>query len=238
MPADSIHEHRMSFFSIYQYLAPALLTPLGYWLWLSRYEGRHDCALLVMSMPILFAYVIPGIGTNVLGVWEIHARLRLGKFRPHHGFVFGSATAMLSLVCLGPPTTPIDTAEIFRAGFVLAAVLGFWNWFYDIEAIKARVITVYNRQHAERQGPEAIAYDYAPYLFGGFGFCFGVAIRTIERFLYQQHQTSLYWWLAVGCNLFVLTAPVGLFMLASYVRNGNIGFKPVKEAEPPSETRP
>ena len=222
----------MSFFSIYQYLAPAVLTPVCYWLWLARYGGRHDCALLVMSMPILFAYVIPGIGTNVLGVWEINSRLRLGKFRPHHGFVFGSATAMLSLVCLAPPPTSIGGVEIIRSGVVLGSVLGFWNWFYDIEAIKARVIVVYNRQHAERQGAEAIAYDYAPYIFGGFGFCYGSAVRIVERFIYLQRQSNLYWVLAIVCNLVVLTAPVGLFMLASYIRNGNIGFRPVKEVEP------
>ena len=89
--------------SIYQYVAPVVLTPACIALWYREYAG--DLALLATAVlvPILWAYIVPGIGTNVLRVWEFDTRLRLGRFRPHHGFVFGSATSMIAWVLHSSP---------------------------------------------------------------------------------------------------------------------------------------
>ena len=218
----------MKFFNIYQFLAPAILVPLSYWLWWTRYDHRHDFVLLVLSIPVLFAYIIPGIGTNVLGLWEFNTRFRLGKFRPHHGFVFGSATSMLTLVSLNRATLPIDAWEFARAGIVLGSVIGFWNWYYDVRAIKAGFILVYNRPYADGLGPEAIAMDYAPVLFGAFGLCYGLALRLIEWQLLELGHWHRYLWLLIGCNLFVLTVPVAILIAFTYRRYGISGMKPLK----------
>jgi hypothetical protein len=81
---------------LYQYLAPAVLTPLSFLLWWWS-EQSVWVALMAWLLPIFYAYLVPAVGTNVLKVWEFDTRLRLGRFRPHHGFVFGSATALLVL---------------------------------------------------------------------------------------------------------------------------------------------
>ena len=78
---------------IYQYLAPAVLTPLSFALWWGEY-GKLPQVLVAWGLPILWAYLVPAVGTNVLKVWEFDVRWKLGRFRPHHGFVFGSATAL------------------------------------------------------------------------------------------------------------------------------------------------
>ena len=83
-------------FEIYQYVAPAILTPFSFWLWWQTYNENLWLTLIAWLIPILYAYVVPGIGTNVLKVWEFDTRYRLGRFRPHHGFVFGSATATIA----------------------------------------------------------------------------------------------------------------------------------------------
>ncbi len=87
------------FFNIYQYLAPLILTPLSFWLWWRFYEGNLYLTLMAWLMPILFAYIVPGVGTNILKVWEFNTKFRLGKFRVHHGFVFGSATSLIAWFC-------------------------------------------------------------------------------------------------------------------------------------------
>lgn len=218
----------MRFFSIYQYAAPLLLFPLSYWLWWQRCERNHACVILLLSMPVLFAYVIPGLGTNWLGLWEFHTRWRLGKFRPHHGFVFGTATSLLALLCAGPRPLTLDAGVIFRSAFILGSVLAFWNWFYDIQAIKAGLIVVYNRPFANKLGPEAIATDYAPALFGVFGVCYGAAIPLIEYFLLVRGDWDLYTGMFALGNLVVLVAPVMAFVASSYLRNGTTGLRPVK----------
>ena len=215
----------MRFFNIYQYLAPILLLPAGYYLWLRQFDNNHRFVLLILSMPMLFAYIIPALGTNWLKLWEFNTRPRLGKFRPHHGFVFGAATSLLALLTAGDPSLDFSLFELFRSGFIAGSVLAFWNWLYDIQAIKAGVIVVYNRPFANMLGPEAIATDYAPLLFGGFGLCYGLAIRLNQYILLEQGHWDYYWLLLIGCNAITLTAPVFIFMLGAYLKYGDSGLK-------------
>lgn len=217
----------MRFFSIYQYAAPVLLFPLSYWLWWERSGRSHASTLLLLSMPVLFAYIIPGLGTNWLGLWEFNTRFRLGKFRPHHGFVFGAATSLLALVCLGRRHATFEVAEMCRSAFVLGSALAFWNWLYDIQAIKAGFIVVHNRPHALKLGAEAIATDYAPALFGAFGACYGAIIRVAEIPVGPENWYLYGGLFAVG-NLTVLIVPVLVFVAFSYLWSGTSGLRPVK----------
>jgi hypothetical protein len=218
----------MRLLNLYQYLAPLVLFPVSYWLWWRRCEQSHACAVLLLSMPVLFAYVIPGLGTNWLGLWEFNTRWRLGKFRPHHGFVFGTATSLFALLCVEPHQAGLGIWEVVRSGFLLGSVLAFWNWLYDIYAIKAGFIVVYNRPYNQKLGPEAIATDYAPPLFGAFGVCYGVAVRIAEHWLLERGDWHLYGWLAVIGNLAVLILPVLAFVGWSYLRHGVAGLQPLK----------
>jgi len=216
----------MKFFHIYQYAAPIILLPLSYVLWLNRLDGNHWLVWFALSMPILSAYAIPGIGTNRLKLWEFNTRFKLGQFRPHHGFVFGSAISLLALVCVDPPTTEFSLPALLRAAFVTGSVLAFWNWLYDIRAIKVGFIVMYNRQHTEGRGPEAIATDYAPIFFFTFGACYGAALYAGQYLLLTQDRWNLFGWLMVICNLIILTVPVSAFVVQSYLKNGYSGLMP------------
>ncbi len=163
---------------IYQYSAPAILTPVSFWLWWRTYDGDIWLTLTAWLLPILFAYIVPSVGTNVLKVWEFDTRLRLGRFRPHHGFVFGSATATIAWGCHTEIAT--NLVEILQTAFIIASVLGLWNLLYDVHAIRAGILRVYNQPWADRKGAEAIAMDYAPWFFVGFGAVYGVGIGVAE----------------------------------------------------------
>lgn len=182
----------MRFFNFYQYLAPLILFPLSYTLWLRQAEGDYRLVWLMLSVPVVFAYIVPALGVNWLGLWEFNTRLRLGKFRPQHGFVFGAATSLIALLCLGAPPADFSPLEFIRAGFILGSVLAWWNWLYDMVAIKTGFIVVYNRPYAENRGPEAIAADYAPVLFGAFGLCYGLTIRLSQYYLLELGDWDYY----------------------------------------------
>jgi hypothetical protein len=211
------------FFNIYQYVAPLVILPLSYWLWLERCAGQHRLAALMLAIPVLYAYIVPAVGTNVLRIWEFNTRLRLGRFRPHHGFVFGSATSLIALAALPSGTT--SPWEMLRAGFVLGSVLAFWNWFYDVEALRAGFLRVYTRSYAERRGPEAVAMDYAPPIFGLFGFCYGIAIPLAETALAGPARWGLYWSFFALAIAVCIAVPVGGYVAWSYWRNGENGLK-------------
>jgi hypothetical protein len=215
----------MKFFKLYQYLVPIFLFPASYYLWLRQFDHNHRFVLLVLSIPILFAYIIPGLGTIWLKLWEFNTRFRLGRFRPHHGFVFGTATSLLALLTAPALTASFTIWEALRAAFILGSVLAFWNWWYDILAIKAGFIVVYNRPYAQNLGPEAIVTDYAPVLFGGFGCCYGLVIHLNQYYLLELGRWDYYWWLAIGGNMAALVIPVAAFVAWSYLRNGLTGLK-------------
>lgn len=212
---------------IYQYAAPAILTPLAYWLWLGAYGGDQRLAILALAVPIAFAYIVPGIGTNVLGVWEFDTRFRLGKFRPHHGFVFGSATAMLTLPVFALGTAEPSLGRALAAGFVTASLLAFWNWLYDIAAIRAGVLKVYNQPWAEGRSAAEIAADYAPIFFGGFGFVYGAGIVAGEAL--ARTQAGLSSFLALSALLVALASllTAGPYIAWSHWRHGHNGCRPV-----------
>jgi len=156
--------------SIYQYAAPAVLAPLSLWLWFREYHGDARLAIAAWLLPILWAYIVPGIGTNVLKIWEFDTRLRLGRFRPHHGFVFGSATATIAWAVHGTPWP------------VLALLLGVCNFVYDVMALRSGILHVYNQPWSEGKGEVAIAMDYTPWFFGGFGAEYGAGHGMMERY--------------------------------------------------------
>ena len=139
--------------NLYSYALPPLLLPLGYWLWW-RLCGDHRFVAIVLSMPILFAYIVPGLGTNWLGLWEFDTRWKLGRFRPHHGFVFGSATGILTLVCVDPRWPPFSGWELARTALVVGSFLAFWNWAYDILAIRRDCSSSTTAPTAGTRGPK------------------------------------------------------------------------------------
>lgn len=211
---------------LYQYLAPVILTPLSFYVWWCEYENIPQ-VLVAWLVPVLWAYIVPGIGTNVCKVWEFDVRWKLGKFRPHHGFVFGSATAMLAWLVHGTPAHTV--AEIARYTLILCSVLGFWNLLYDIKALRLGVLKVYNQPWADDRGAEAIAADYAPWFFGGFGAAYGLAIGGLEYFVSVLGlPNNMLAFLYVATTLFLCIAiPVLGFIRHSLKTHGHAGTRPV-----------
>lgn len=214
------------YLELYQYIAPAVLAPLSFWLWWRTYHADLWLSLMVWLVPIVFAYVVPGIGTNVLKVWEFDTRLRLGRFRPHHGFVFGSTTVTIAWLCHAGPAQ--DIFDVLRMALVLASVLGFWNLLYDIQALEKGLLRVYNQPWADGRGPEAVAVDYAPWFFAGFGAVYGAAISVAELLAASNGLGAAnFTWLfplTVGVSI---AFPVWGYRHRSFKRHGHFGCLPI-----------
>ena len=218
-------------FDWYQYVAPALLTPLSFWLWWQEYSGNLYLLLVAWLLPILYAYIVPAVGTNVLKVWEFDTRLRLGRFRPHHGFVFGSATSMLAWACHIKSANGL--VDVLAYTFMLALLLAVVNVFYDIHAIKSGLLKVYNQPWAEGKDATAIVLDYALWFFGGFGIVYGLAITGAEWWSQQGGiDLSLYLIFLLSALLACLVLPVIGYRYQSLRRHGHSGCFPVAALSP------
>ena len=156
-----------------------MLTPLGGWLWWQHYDGNLRLAALAVLIPILFAYIVPGIGTNVLKVWEFNTRWKLGNFRPHHGFVFGSATAILLLPVMGASNGEANFAEIVRTGLLAA---GVWDWSTGSTTSRPSGLEfcVSITSPTQMVWAEANCQRLCPWFFGGFGLIHAMGLRYAE----------------------------------------------------------
>lgn len=177
-------------------------------------------------MPILFAYIIPGLGTDWLKLWEFRTRWRLGRFRPHYGLVFGSAISLLALLIVDARPLSLSPFNLIRTGLATGSTIAFWSWLYDIYAVKVGFLLVYNRPYHQNLGAEAIATDYAPVFFGTFGVCYGLAIQISQYYLLELGREDLFWLLFIACNLVLLTVPILAYVLYSLLRHGNSGLRP------------
>lgn len=216
-----------NFFTLYQYLGPIILTPTSFWLWWHTYEGDLKQTLVAWLIPILYSYIVPAIGTNVLKVWEFNTRYKLGNFRPHHGFVFGSATAMIAW--LVHPLTSSTLFLVLQTGMIFASVLGFINIIYDIKAIKNGILMVYNQPYADQKTEEAIVMDYALWFFGVFGLIYGLGVGLSEWLTYHYHSHAFtFTLLFFGILTLSILIPVWGYRKSSIKKYGHDGCHPIK----------
>lgn len=211
-------------FRLYEWLGPLLLTPLAAWLWWLASGGNRNLVALGLAVPILHAYVVPAIGTNILKVWAFSSPARIGNFRPQHGFLFGSATASITaalFLLVGPGADAPAIALL--TGLVLLAI----NWFYDALAIRHDILAVYNQPWADGASPAAIAGDYVIWFFGVFGLIYGGTMRLAQLGLPSEAPagTLLAWGAATVAA--TMAVPTLLYILASRLRHGHNGCRPV-----------
>ena len=180
-----------------------------------------------MSIPVMHGYTVPGFGTNVLKLWEFNTRFKMGNYRIHQGFVFGSGTSLMVWFCIWQPT-PLSWLEALRVTFITGSVVGMWGWYYDIKALKAGFIQIFNRAAYERKSPEEVGTEYGPLSFGMFGVVYGLAIRIAEHVLFHLNMTQWYWPLFIGLNLIVLVTPFSTWAITSYLNHGHSGLKSYK----------
>ena len=215
---------------LYQYAAPAILAPLALYLWWQEYRNWPQ-TLLAWLLPVAWAYLVPGVGTNVCKVWEFDVRWKWGRFRPHHGFVFGSATAMIAWAVHGSAATTL--AAVARYAIILCSVLGFWNLLYEVKALKSGILKVYNQPWADGRGEEAIALDYSPWIFGGVGAAYGLSIGAFEYVVNRWGMPDAPLCIAAWLAAFSLCLAVPLLGFMQYSRraHGHAGTRPVERKE-------
>ena len=204
-------------FELYALLAPAILAPAALALWWRSY-GQWGPALVAWGVPIAWAYIVPGVGTNLLKVWEFDVERKLGRFRPQHGFVFGSASAALAWLVHRPSH---GLFECLCQALIFACVLGIVNLIYDVAALRSGILRVYNEPWAAGESPEAIALDYSLWFFGGFGGAYGLCLGLLEWL-----HPAVSWMLFLKMLAVTIAVPVLGYALQSRRRHGHWGIRP------------
>ncbi|MBT8078226.1 MAG: hypothetical protein KJO31_06595 [Gammaproteobacteria bacterium] len=182
--------------------------------------------MLVMFVPVVAYYALVIVGITRLQLWEMNTWPTIRGLRPHHGFVIGTATGLLTYLSLRlMPVGSGGVAGIVTAAFVVGSVFGFWNWWYETYAIKSGFISIYTRRRAEGASAEEAVTDYAPILFGSMGACHGAMVKTAENLLLVSHSPATFWFVAAGGGLALMIIPAALYGIVHRIRYGESGFR-------------
>jgi hypothetical protein len=165
------------------YLFPAVGFPLVTYAWW-RSSGSWPFTLVVMGVPVVFGYIMPGVATHLVKRWRFTTGPRVGSYYVHHGFIYGSKLAFVLLLVvrsLGTVRTTFDVASIV---LVTGAATAFGGWWHDMHAVRAGKIEVDG-------GLDALA-DFAPATYFAMGATYaGVALAS-RRLLAVDGQ-ALVW---------------------------------------------
>ena len=214
------------FYHVYQFAVPIGLFPVAYWLWLDRLGGNHAVASLIMFVPVVAYYVFVFVGVTRFRLWEMNTWPTIRGLRPHHGFVIGTASGLLSYLSLR--LVPVDQgglASVLTSAFIVGSTFGFWNWWYETYAVKSGFISVYTKRMAEGASAEEAVTEYAAIIFGSMGACHGAMIRSAEVLLLPEHSPLLYWTVAVSGGVCLIVIPAAIYLVVHRWRHGESGLK-------------
>jgi hypothetical protein len=174
-------KHGWTLFTV-DFILPVPLTALMTYLW---YQRTHNSlfTLYVILLPLLFGYVIPGIGTNVLKLWAFKWKfMRLGNYFIHHGFMYAPYFA-LALYCTfgnGLQFSIMGAITIVISNSFLQCFLTTWH---DYWGLQSGMIEIYNKPFREGKGAADIILDYGPISYALFGATYAMACLAAYSFL-------------------------------------------------------
>lgn len=134
------------------------LVACGWWL---VSDGSWATVALVMGVPLVFGYVVPGIGVNVMKRWRFTSGWRIGGYYAHHGFVYSSKMAFVLLLAVRDPRG-LGGWGALAAVLVSAAATALGGWWHDLHAVRAGKIELLVR---DGRSAESLVHAYAPATF-------------------------------------------------------------------------
>lgn len=216
------------FYQIYQYVALLLIFPFTVYIWYCAFKNISHVVLL-LSLPITVAYVIPALGTNVTKLWKFNnTKYKVGNFRIYHGFVLGSMMSLFGFMLY--KISPVYTGMLNTLFFALisGSFIAFWNWYYDIYAIESGFITVNNKPAFDKKSAHEIATDYAPVYFFAFGFIYSIYLKALEYYFSNPYEK--FYITVILLFLAALILPTAIYMCFSYAKHKDLGIFPYKNS--------
>jgi hypothetical protein len=170
------------------FLFPAVGFPLltyGWW----RSSGSWQFVAVVMGVPVLFGYVMPGVATHVVRRWRFTTGPRIGSYYVHHGFVYGSKLAFVLFLAVRSLASVRSVFDIAAIVLVTGAATAFGGWWHDVQAVRAGKIEV-------EGGIDALE-RFAPASYFAMGATYALVTLAAHRVL-AQDGAALVWVFPAG----------------------------------------
>jgi len=185
-----------TFIWLVDYLLPLPLTAVMFLLWEAR-TGSASFAAFTLALGLAFGYVVPGVGTNLLGLWRFTGPLRVGNYFLHHGFMYAPWLSLSLYLTWGEWGEP-GPVQAATTVVTAALVQGLVSSLHDIAGLKSGAIEIFNARAEAGRSPEAIVLAYGPFGFGLFGAAYAASCLLARAELVAGASTGRFTLLASG----------------------------------------
>jgi hypothetical protein len=169
------HRSRSLLLFVSTYLYPAVGFPLITYAWWRTSGGSWPLVAVVMAVPVIFGYLMPGVATQFIKRWRFTGGPRIGAYYLHHGFIYGSKLALALLAVVRSFATVVSTLDAVAVVVVAGATTAFGGWWHDVNAVRAGKIEVAG-------GLDALA-SFAPPSYFAMGATYAAVVLASERVL-------------------------------------------------------
>jgi hypothetical protein len=160
---------------------PLPLTALMLFLWYRR-TGSGLFAIYVLTLGVLFGYIYPGIGTNVLHLWKFNGPFRLKNYYLHHGFMYAPYLALVFYIAFAPGT-PLTWGNIVRIVLCGAFIQCVVSCHHDVCGVSSGMIEMNNTAARLKLSPVEIVTSWGVVGFGLIGASFAGSCLIAYRII-------------------------------------------------------
>ena len=161
------------FFSTW--IFPVVSLPLLAWAWLTVAGGDWRIVALVLGVPVVFGYLMPGLSTNAVRRWYFTSGPRIGGYYVHHGFVYASKMAFVLLLALHDPRVAATWTGATATALLVGGATAFGGWWHDVHAIRAGKIVLAGSE-GDPRGAEVALASFAPPCYFAIGATYTAAV--------------------------------------------------------------
>jgi|EndMetStandDraft_9_1072997.scaffolds.fasta_scaffold03141_5 hypothetical protein len=166
------------------YLTPIVGFPLVTYAWWRTCDRQWPLVVVIMGVPLVFGYLMPGIATHVLKRWRFTSGPRLGAYYVHHGFIYAAKLALMLLFVFRSFAAIASVFDHVAVILVAGAASAFGGWWHDVNAVRAGRIEVDG-------GPDALA-TFAPPSYFSMGATYAGVVLAARAVLVDA-PGSLAW---------------------------------------------
>jgi hypothetical protein len=159
------------------FLFPIVGFPLVTYAWW-RASGSWPFVAVVMGVPVVFGYLMPGVATQFVKRWRFTSGPRIGAYYLHHGFIYGSKLALALLIVVRSLASVTSFLDAMAVVATTGAATAFGGWWHDVHAVRAGKIAVDG-------GAEALT-EFAPPSYFSMGATYAAVVLAAHRVLAED----------------------------------------------------
>ena len=172
---------KRAYLFLVDFVLPLPMTVVMFFAWRSR-TGSALFSAYVLALGVLFGYIFPGIGTNVLRLWKFHGPLRVGNYFVHHGFIYAPYLALVFYVAFADQA-PMTGGNILRIVLASAFMQCVLSCHHDYCGVSTGMIEIDSAAARARRSPVEIVADFGVVSFALLGASFSASCLIAYRVL-------------------------------------------------------